>query len=399
MTINNLKELQLKSKLGKLLKIPVIGPILKLMIILEVIVLFPYILNIFFYGVIYPIPYHRQMWSLLLSTFVFEQTLRAAIPILLTAMGGTFNERAGVINIGLEGIMLVGAWVGVYTAIITGDPWFAALMAMIAGGILGLIHGILSITFKAEQITVGVAINLFALGLVKVLSELVWQAQYSPQLDPEYKFQRLYLLKKPILGNILKYFTFSNYYTVPVIGPFLMKLPDIVTALSNQHILILIALGLIPILHILLFKTSIGLRIRVIGENPQAAATAGIAVKRYQFFAVILSGVLAGLGGATLSIGNNSSFKENMIGGRGFIAIAALIFGNWTIIGAATASLFFGLFIALNINFNSAVDHFYVPKPFIQMIPYLATIFALSGFIGKSRPPKSIGKPYDPSED
>jgi len=201
------------------------------------------------------------------------------------------------------------------------------------------------------------------------------------------------------LGDIIQFLSFSQYSNIPIIGVIFDTLPDPIKILNNHNIMIYIGLLLIPLLHILLFKTNIGLRFRVIGEHPQTAATAGINVIKYQYAAVLISGALAGLGGSILSIGLASQFIQNASAGKGFIALAAMIFGKWTIFGSVLGSVIFGYFFSLQIKFDILLRNFYVPNPFIQMIPYLVTILALTGFIGKARPPKHIGKPYDPTED
>jgi len=388
-----LAEMFQRVKSNSLLRV-----LLRIFIFIEIIILILYLTNQVFLQtpIINPISFHRWIWEDILSTFTFAQMLLAAMPIMLTAMGATFNERAGNINIGLEGIMIWGAWTAVYVTYVTNNPFLGALAAVFAGAMIGLLHAIMTITFKAEQIVTGVAINLLALGMTQVLTLQIWGKQFTPTVN---KMQPIKIFEIPVLGPILKVFSFETYYNVPVIGGFLKGIPDIVGALNNKHPLIYIGLLLIPLCHILLFKTNIGLRIRVIGEHPQAAATAGINVHKYQYFAVILSGALAGLGGAVLSIGNNNIYKSGIVGGRGFIALAAMIFGKWTIIGSALASMLFGYFFSLNINLSITVPAFSIPPPLVNTIPYIVAILALAGFIGKARPPKHIGKPYDPTED
>jgi len=392
---------QTRDMLHRLWENRAIRMIIRVLIFIEFIIFTLYIVNsIFFYQAsgqfIRPQRFHQWVWEVILQTFTFKQMILASMPIMLTAIGAAFNERVGVINIGLEGIMVWGAFSAVYVTFITGNPWLGALAAVFMGAVIGLLHAIMTITFKAEQIVTGVAINLLALGMTQVLTVQIWKQQFTPTVT---KMQPVQIFNIPVLGSILRLLSFQTYYNVPLIGPILKKLPDIIVAFDNLHGLIYVGLLLIPICHIVLFKTSIGLRFRVIGEHPQAAATAGINVRKYQYIAVIISGALSGLGGAVLSIGNNHLYKQGIVGGRGFIALAAMIFGKWTVIGSVFASMLFGYFFSLQINLAINVPAFYIPPPFVNMIPYVVAILALAGFIGKARPPKNIGKPYDPTED
>jgi ABC-type uncharacterized transport system permease subunit len=434
----------------------------------EIFVLILYFANSFYRNFfILPGVYHDQMWGLMLSTRVFKLMIAFAVPIMLAGMGGTFNERAGVINIGLEGIMIFGAWFAVYFTYITGDPYMGILGALIAGVVVSLLHAVFTITFKAEQIVTGVAINLLALGITEIFTEVVWG---NPgRSDPVKKLKLINLYDLPVIGgltdkfpnfifpailflailftmmSLFLFFTkpgksirnvgstenpsnlsstrsvlymllaylaslaiatfivepenlrFRNYFDVPVIGKILQYMPDPIEGLSGHNELVYIALFLVPICHVILFKTSLGLRIRVMGEHPGAAATAGISVTKYQYIAVVISGALAALGGAVMSIGFTSSYSTNMIGGRGFTALAAMIFGAWFIFGTAFAALFFGFFYSLSVKLGvGAVDGFTLPNPFLQMIPFIVAILALAGAVKGARPPASIGKSFDP---
>ncbi len=341
-----------------------------------------------------------------LNIFVFREVMdptmlssmvALSVPIMITAVGATFNERAGVINIGLEGIMIWSAWFSVYVSYLTGNVWLATLGGIFAGAVLGLLHAVLTITFKAEQVVTGVAVNLLALGVTEVLNRAIWEPARS---DPVASFSPVDITQIPLIGPIYDFFILSNYYNVPGIGGVLRLVPDVFGMLNNHNPLTYIAIALVPACHIFLFKTKYGLRIRVIGEHPQAAATAGINVRLYQYFAVILSGALGGLGGTILSIGTSNKFISGMTGGKGFLALAAMIFGKWTIIGAALASFLFGFFFAFGINLSAGgIKGFVVPIEFYQMIPFIVTILALAGVIGKARAPKSIGIPYSEDEE
>jgi simple sugar transport system permease protein len=364
---------------------------------LESIVLFLYIVNLLFLGYTDPLYFHVQVWQRFLSTNTWRLMLTFAMPLALTAVGATFNERVGVINIGLEGIMIWGAFAGVYITFVTGNPWIGVLGAALFGLINALLHAVLTITFKAEQIVTGVAINLLAAGMTEVLTTLIWNPGRSDQITNLAKWA---IYDIPGLGTIFGYIRLKNYFDVPVLGTILRYIPDPIDALSGHSGLFYVAIVLIILAQILLFKTSIGLRFRVIGEHPQTAATAGIPVRRYQYYAVLISGLFAGLGGGIISIGMNSSFTSGMIGGRGFIALAAMIFGKWTVIGSVLAAMFFAYFYAIAIRVSGgAVQNFNVPPQFLQMMPFIVSIIALAGFIGKARPPKAIGKPYSEEED
>lgn len=373
--------------------------VVKILIGMEIFFIFLYIVNIYFEKkLVDPILYHQQVYHFFLSTSTINSTIIISVPIMITAVGACFNERAGVINIGLEGIMLMSAWTAIYLTLETHNPWIGVLGAILIGAFLGFLHGLFTITLKAEQIVTGVAINLLATGMVKLLSILVWQTQYSPLIAYNDTPQRFNFFDIPILGKIIEVLSISKYADPNNSGNIQYYIPDVVKSINNLSWLIIIVILLVPLSHILLFKTSIGLRLRVVGEHPQAAATAGISVIKYQYFAVIISGILAGLGGAVLGLADARQFKDGMVGGRGFLALAAMIFGKWTVIGAVLASVFFGYFVKLGISAGISIDNFSVPTPFFQMVPYIATILILSGYIGRATPPKHIGKPYDPSE-
>ncbi|MFW9928160.1 MAG: ABC transporter permease, partial [Candidatus Thorarchaeota archaeon] len=351
--------------------------------------------------------FHGILWKTILSAIpgTFKNAIVASIPILLAALGATFNERSGVINIGLEGIMLISAWGAVYFSFVSGDPFIGILGGTLLGVGLAAIHGIWSIYFKAEQVVTGVAINLFALAITDLLTLLVWGGSSSDSVIklPIFSFYTL-----PFgIGDFFKSIQFKQFYfpedvTLSIYGfhidlGLLKFIPDIFQIISGQSILVLIAFLLVPICHYVLFHTTFGLRLRVIGEEPLTAATAGIDVRKYQLIAVLISGFLASLGGIYLSIGEFNGFERNMTNGRGFLALAAMIFGKWTIVGSFLASLFFGFFDSLSRTLPFVLNN--VPTPIFNIIPYLLAILALAGFVGRARPPKNIGKPYDPHED
>jgi len=369
--------------------------IFKILLAFEGIILALYMLNVGFHKAVNPVNFHINFIDLVLETGTLRTAILLSMPILLVAVGSTFNERAGVINIGVEGIMIWGAWAAAYMTILTGNPWMGVLGAIFMGTFMALLHAVFTITFRAEQIVTGVAINFLALGLTEVLTNLIWETSYSPRVDSP---DRIDLFGIPVLGAFFKLLRFSTYYDVPILGNILKQLPDIMVAINNLNGMVYAAILLVPLCHIFLFKTSIGLRLRVIGENPQAAATAGISVHKYQYLAIILSGILAALGGAVLAF-EVDSFKTDMVNGRGFMGLASMIFGKWSIIGSAFAALFFGFFFSLKFDLSINMPGFNVPNPFIQMIPPIVAILALAGFVGRARPPKGIGIPYDPSNE
>ncbi len=294
----------------------------------------------------------------LLAIPLLLTSFRFATPLILAALGGIFNERSGVINIALEGMMLFGAFAAVYGSGLTGNPWIGVLYSMIAGLSFALILALVCVTFKANQIVVATGINIFASGLtIYLLQVLFGVAGTSPRVP---------------------------------------RLPAVrFLGITRYNPITFIAVALVPIVWFILFKTPWGLRIRAIGEHPSAADTLGVNVNKYRFICVLISGTLAGLAGAHLSIGEGSAFVREMTQGRGFIALAAMIFGKWHPVGAFGAAMLFGYAEAIAIR----VDFAYIPSELIRAIPYFITIIILAGFIGKAIPPKAIGKPYFKGED
>jgi general nucleoside transport system permease protein len=294
---------------------------------------------------------------------LLASTIRNATPLIFAALGGMFSERSGVVNIGLEGLMLIAAFAGVVGAHLSGSAWVGLGSALVAGMLFALIHALMCITFEADQIISGTAINLLALGGTGFLMvEIFGGGGTSPRVEG---FKELPL---PLLSNI------------PVIG----------TALFNQSLLVYLMYLLIPITYFVIFRTPFGLRLRATGEVPEAVDTAGVSVWRMRYYGVALSGLLAACGGVYLSMGILSAFTENMTGGRGFIALAALIFGRWNPIGAAAAALLFGFAQAVTFQVSQEA----IPIEFIQMLPYVLTIVVLAGFGGRAIAPAAIGKSY-----
>ncbi|MBS3970870.1 MAG: ABC transporter permease [Clostridia bacterium] len=291
--------------------------------------------------------------------------LRTATPILLAAIGLVFMERSGVVNIGVEGMMLVGTLFAVVGSFYFGNAWLGAITAMLATGLMGLLFAFLVVTVRANQVVVGIAINILGLGLTTSLARIVFGVNLAPPKIDTFK-----IVSIPFLSDI------------PILGPILF----------NQMLLVYFALLLVPITHYMLFKTTIGLKIRAVGEHPKAADTVGINVFKVRYASIIGGSLLAGLAGAYLSLGLLSFFSEGMVAGRGFIALAAVIFGKWTPFGTLGAALLFGLGDAIQIRMQAMGST--VPYQFLLMLPYLLTVVALAGFVGKSSPPAASGLPY-----
>jgi ABC-type uncharacterized transport system permease subunit len=303
----------------------------------------------------------------IINLSLFGSTIRLSTPLILAALGGMYSERSGVINIALEGIMLAGAFTAAAVTVFTHNPWVGLTAAAVAGLLVSLIHAVASISFRADQVVIGTAINIMFLGMPALLSGALFGSTGStPQLKREYTLPD---------------------WNIPLID----RIPVLSQLLSGHKPVVYIALAMVPISYFVLFRTRFGLRLRAVGENPEAADTAGISVSGMRYAGVLLSGVLAGIGGAYLSIGQNSLFTRNMTAGRGFIALAALIFGKWHPVGAFLACLLFGLADAVSIRMQGVVP---IPVQLIQIIPYVLTLVVLAGFIGRAIPPRAIGTPY-----
>ena len=299
------------------------------------------------------------VWSALVAAM-----LRFATPLILAAMGGILCERSGVINIGLEGMMLMGAFFGIFGADETGSWLLGCLIGMLAGGVLALIHAVFSISLRGDQVVSGTAVNFLALGI----TGYVYIAHYGDQGTP---------------GEVPR---------VPdVTLPLIEDIPFVGNAIGSASLLTWVALLLVPLMAVFLFRTPAGLRLRSVGEKPRAAETVGVQVIRTRYVAVIGSGLLAGLGGVYLSIALLGSFSQNMTDGRGFIALAAVIFGNWRPLGALAAALLFGFSSALAQRLPEFSESTAV---LFQALPYVLTLIVVAGVIGRSRPPASIGIPF-----
>ena len=302
------------------------------------------------------------MGDVLTPTFLLIllfSSIRLATPLIFAALGGMFSERAGVINIALEGLMLTGAFTAAVATYELQNPYLGFLSGMVAGALVAFVFAVAVIKFEADQVVAGFAISMLMLGLPAVISSRLYDSAGSTQ-------------------QIAKEFLLPNFY-------------------NRISIASILAFLLVPICWYVLYKTPFGLRIRAAGENPEATDAAGVNVIRLRYIAVILSGILAAAGGAYLSIGQSSLFTRGMTAGRGYIALAALILAKWKPIPVLFACLFFGLTEALAIQMQGVIkmpSGEDVPVQFIQMIPYVLTIIVLAGFIGLSRAPKSLGIPY-----
>jgi ABC-type uncharacterized transport system permease subunit len=300
------------------------------------------------------------VWSSLIAA-----TLRWATPLIFAAMGGLFSERSGVVNIALEGMMLMGAFFGVWGSVRFGHWAFGLLTAMAAGAALALVHAFFSIHLRADQIVSGTAINFLALGLTGYLYIKIYGDEGTPSELSQ-------------IPDVHLSFLDDVYFIGPIFG--------------RMNLMIWLAFATVLLTWVVIFKTPVGLRIRSVGENPGAADAAGVSVYGIRYGAVTLSGVLAALGGAYLSIGFVGSFGENMTVGRGFIALAALIFGMWKPFGAMGAALLFGFSSALA---RALPEYSEQAALLFETLPYVLTLVAVAGVIGRSIPPAAVGRPYE----
>ncbi len=312
----------------------------------------------------------QVLFRVLPSSDLWQSTLQFAALLLLPALGGVISERSGVVNIAMEGMMLTGAYAGVMTTLATHNVIIGVAGAMIAGGLMALVHAIVSINFKANQIVSGIAINIAALGLTNYLLFIQTGGQGVPSLKDA--------LRLPNLSW----------------GP-LANIPFIGHVLFQQNIIFYVAVLILLGIQFLLFRTNIGLRIRAVGEHPQAADTAGVNVRLIRYLCVIGSGLLSGLAGAFLALGIAGIFNSNMTAGFGFIALAAMIFGKYTPWGTAGACIIFGLGQALSVRMQDSG----ISASLLSTLPYILTIIALVGLVGRTTPPAADGIPYEPGTE
>lgn len=297
---------------------------------------------------------------------LLKSSLGKAVPITLGALSGVLCERAAVINIAIEGMMLTGAMVGAFVGSVSGSLWIGLLGAVLTGGVLGLIHGIMSIRYKMDQIVSGTVINIFAIGFTSYMDAKVLQVHQDLNNSGTFPRWNVPILSKiPFFGQIL----FENTFFVYALFIFII------------------------VLTIALFYTRWGLRVRSVGEHPRAADTLGINVIRTRYMAVLLGGMMAGFGGAYFTLGSVGRFDEVMTAGRGFIGLAAMLFGNWTPIGSFGAGLLFGF--ADSLASKIAILGVNIPSEFLLMAPYIATMIVLAGVVGRAQMPAADGQPYE----
>lgn len=310
---------------------------------------------------------------------MIASTLRLSTPLIFCALAGLLSERSGVVDIGLEGKMLFAAFAAGATGAVYGSTTLALLAAMLVATALSWLHGLACVSHRGDQVVSGVALNIVAAGMTVVLG-IAWFAQggQTPPVSATVRITALF----PGAGSALQ--------DVPLLDPVLAH------AVLGHNALVYLALLLVPAIWWLLFRTRFGLRLRAVGENPQMVDAAGVSVQRLRYTALTLNGVLCGLAGSYLVLAQNASFSQNMTAGRGFMALAALIFGRWHPLGALWACLLFGFLDAAAIRLQGVKFAVIgeVPVQVIQALPYVLTVVLLAGFIGKAVAPKALGKPY-----
>lgn len=310
---------------------------------------------------------------------ILDSTVRLATPLLFACLAGLYSERAGIFDIGLEGKMLMAAFFSAAFATIYGSVWIGLVAGIASSLVLAALHGVASITFRGNQLISGVAINFLAAGLtVLIAQDWFSQGGRTPSLGPAERFQPIDLPLTDAVGSI------------PVLGPLYAEV------ISGHSLLVYVAFLSVPATWYLLFRTRFGLRLRAVGENPEAVDTAGISVTGLRYAAVAICGVLCGLAGAYLATGLAAGFVKDMSAGRGFIALAALIFAKWRPWYAMFATLLFGFLqaLALRTDVVEGLVGFKVPSTLLDALPYILTVVILAGFVGKAIPPKAGGEPY-----
>ena len=305
-------------------------------------------------------------------------TLRLATPLLLACLAGLFSERAGIFDIGLEGKMLAAAFAAGAFAAVTGSAWIGLLAGIAASGLLSALHGFASITLKGNQLISGVAINFLASGMTALIGQNWFGlGGQTPQLPADARFLPITLPVADLLAP------------VPLIGPVYANL------ISGNNLLVYVALAAVPATWWVLYRTRFGLRLRAVGENPGAVDTAGVSVVRLRYAAVLICGLLCGVAGAYLSTGQSAGFVREMTAGKGFIALAALIFAKWRPWPALGACLLFGLLEAISIRYQGLrLGALVLPVQAMQALPYILTVVILAGFVGRAVPPRAGGRPY-----
>ncbi|MBN7784804.1 ABC transporter permease [Ponticoccus gilvus] len=309
---------------------------------------------------------------------ILDSTIRLATPLLLACLAGLFSERSGIIDIGLEGKMLIAAFFSAAVAFATGSVWLGLLAGIAASMALSALHGLASITFRGNQLISGVALNFLASGLTVLIAQ-VWFSQggRTPSLMSGGRFENITL---PLADTLRG---------VPILGPIYADL------ISGHSILVYAALLAVPLTWWVLFRTRYGLRLRAVGEAPEAVDTAGVSVVGLRYSSLVITGVLCGMAGAYLATGLQAGFVREMTAGRGYIALAALIFAKWRPWYALWACLLFGLLQAVALRYqNLDLGLFVVPVQVMDALPYILTVVILAGFVGKAIPPRAGGEPY-----
>ncbi len=312
---------------------------------------------------------------------ILDTTMRFATPLLLACLAGLFSERAGIFDIGLEGKMLTAGMAAGAVAAVTGNVWLGLLAAIFGSLLFSAVHGLASITFRGNQLISGVALNFIASGATVLVAQSAFgQGGRTPPLSGAARFNPIDLPFAEALRS------------VPLIGPFYAEV------VSGHAILVYMALAAVPLSWWLLYRTRFGLRLRAVGENPESVDTAGVSVVRLRYSALVITGVLCGLAGAYMATGLQAGFGKEMTAGRGYIALAALIFAKWRPWYALGATLLFGFFQALALR-PDVIDallpgNLTIPVSFLDALPYILTVIVLAGFVGRAIPPRAGGQPY-----
>jgi simple sugar transport system permease protein len=310
---------------------------------------------------------------------LLDSTLRLATPLLLACLAGLFSERSGIFDIGLEGKMLAAAMASGAVAFLTGSAWLGLLAGIGASLLFAAIHGLASITFRGNQLISGVALNFLASGITVLIAQALFgQGGRTPPLEGAARFNPITL---PFAESL---------QGVPILGPLYVEV------ISGHSLLVYVAIAMVPLSWWVLNRTRFGLRLRAVGENPAAVDTAGVSVVGLRYAAVAITGILCGLAGAYMATALQAGFGREMTAGRGYIALAALIFAKWRPVAALWACLLFGFFqaLALRPDVVESVVPFKVPVPLLDALPYILTVIVLAGFIGKAIPPRAGGEPY-----
>lgn len=317
--------------------------------------------------------------AFLLVVLTLDATMRVSTPLILAAMAGLMSERSGIIDIGLEGKMLASAFAGAAVASVAASVWLGLLAAVATSVALAMLHGFACVTHRGNQVVSGVAINILAAGLTIVLGT-AWfhQGGQTPPLPNEARFTAIHWPLAKMLAD------------VPVIGSLYAEL------ISGHNLLVYVAFLSVPLVWWTVYRTRFGLRLRAVGDNPQAVDTAGLSVTRLRYSALLCAGILCGLAGAYLSLAHNAGFTREMTAGKGFMALAAMIFGKWRPVPAMGACLLFGFLDAVAVRLQGVALPLIgeMPVQFLQALPYILTVVLLAGFIGRAVAPKAIGVPY-----